>query len=306
MKLILTTDVPGLGGPGDIVEVRDGYGRNFLLPQGKAIAATKGAEKQVATIKRAQLAREIRGTEHANEVKQALEKLGGKLKITARTTGDGTKLFGSITAIDVADAIKSAGGPALDRRTIDTGGHIKTVGAHPVSVKLHPGVTAAADRAGRRRLTQPAGQSRLSSTPAPASPGRGAGAVAFQRPAMRRHRRGGGTPRAADALSGRAAAIRVHPMRVACSVATAFARSLTECDPRCPPTFGVSARSDGVWPTLRMPTALGPGTGRWITGRSQRHHRGKSDTASATRGARHAARCPTNSCAQALSLGCCL
>jgi len=141
MKLILTTDVPGLGAPGDIVEVRDGYGRNFLLPQGKAIASTKGAEKQVATIKRAQLAREIRGTEHANEVKQALEKTA--VVITARTTADGTKLFGSITAIDVADAIRAAGGPTVDRRTIDTGGHIKTVGAHPVAVKLHPGVTAA-------------------------------------------------------------------------------------------------------------------------------------------------------------------
>ena len=140
MKLILTTDVPGLGAPGDIVEVRDGYGRNFLLPQGKAIASTKGAEKQVATIKRAQLAREIRGTEHANEVKQALEKT--TVVITARTTADGTKLFGSITAIDVADAIRAAGGPTVDRRTIDTGGHIKTIGTHPVSVKLHPGVTA--------------------------------------------------------------------------------------------------------------------------------------------------------------------
>jgi len=88
------------------------------------------------------LAREIRGTEHANEVKQALEKLSGKLSIAARTTSDGTKLFGSITAVDVADAIKAAGGPVLDRRTIETGGHIKTVGPHPVSVKLHPGVTA--------------------------------------------------------------------------------------------------------------------------------------------------------------------
>ena len=140
MKLILTTDVPGLGAPGEVVEVRDGYGRNFLLPQGKAIAATKGAEKQVATIKRAQLAREIRGTEHANEVKQALERLNVAIK--ARTTADGAKLFGSITAIDVAAAIKAAGGPVLDRRTIETGGHIKTVGSHPVSVKLHPGVTA--------------------------------------------------------------------------------------------------------------------------------------------------------------------
>ena len=140
MKLILTTDVPNLGAPGDIVEVRDGYGRNFLLPQSKAIVATKGAEKQVATIKRAQLAREIRGTEHANEVKQALEKM--TVSITARTTGDGTKLFGSITSIDVAAAIKAAGGPSVDKRSIDTGGHIKSIGSHPVSVKLHPGVTA--------------------------------------------------------------------------------------------------------------------------------------------------------------------
>lgn len=140
MKLILTTDVPNLGAPGDIVEVRDGYGRNFLLPQGHAVPATKGAEKQVATIKRAQLAREIRGTDHANEVKQALEKLA--VTITARTTGDGSKLFGSISAVDVAAAVKAAGGPTLDKRVIDTKGHIKTVGSHPVSVKLHPGVTA--------------------------------------------------------------------------------------------------------------------------------------------------------------------
>ena len=142
MKLILTADVPGLGAPGDAVEVRDGYGRNYLLPQGMAIMATKGAEKQVATIKRAQLAREIRGVEHANEVKQALEALGEKLTIVARTTGDGTKLFGSITAVEIADKVRAVGGTTLDRRTIDTNGHIKTVGPHNVAVKLHPGVTA--------------------------------------------------------------------------------------------------------------------------------------------------------------------
>jgi large subunit ribosomal protein L9 len=142
MKLILTADVPGLGAPGDIVEVRDGYGRNYLLPQGKALLATKGAEKQIAGIKRAQLAREIRGVEHANEVKQALESLAGKLTITARTTGDGSRLFGSITNADVVTAIRSAGGPALDKRAVDTAGHIKSVGAHPVKVTLHPGVVA--------------------------------------------------------------------------------------------------------------------------------------------------------------------
>ena len=143
MKLILTTDVPGLGAPGDIVEVRDGYGRNFLLPQGKAIVATKGAEKQVATIKRAQLAREIRGTEHANEVKQALEKLGDKLTITARTTGDGTKLFGSITADRCRR--RHQGGRRPDRST--GAPSTPAVTSRPSartrsSVKLHPGVTA--------------------------------------------------------------------------------------------------------------------------------------------------------------------
>ncbi len=140
MKLILTTDVPGLGAPGEIVEVRDGYGRNFLLPQGKAILATKGAEKQVATIKRARSAREIRGVEHASEVRDTLEKL--PVTITARTTGDGTKLFGSVTAIDIATAVKAAGGPVLDKRAISLDGHIRSVGSHPVTVTLHPGVTA--------------------------------------------------------------------------------------------------------------------------------------------------------------------
>lgn len=141
MKLILTADVPGLGAPGDIVDVRDGYGRNYLLPQRKAILATKGAEKQVQVIKRAQLAREIRNSDHANEVKQALENLTGKLSISARTA-DGSKLFGSITTAEIVAAIKAAGGPAVDKRIVETDGHIKTVGSHKVQIHLHPGVTA--------------------------------------------------------------------------------------------------------------------------------------------------------------------
>lgn len=140
MKLILTADVAHLGAPGDIVEVRDGYGRNFLLPQRKAIVASKGAEKQIASMKRTQLAREIRNADHANEVMVALEKLA--VTITARATADGKKLFGSITNDDVATAIKAAGGPSLDKHSVDVGGHIKTAGSHPVSVKLHPGVVA--------------------------------------------------------------------------------------------------------------------------------------------------------------------
>ena len=141
MKLILTADVDHLGAPGDIVEVRDGYGRNFLLPQRKAMLATKGAEKQIASMKRTQLAREIRNADHAKEVKVVLEGLA--VVITARATADGRKLFGSISNADVASAIKSAGGPSLDKHTVDVGGHIKTAGSHPVSVKLHPGVVAA-------------------------------------------------------------------------------------------------------------------------------------------------------------------
>ena len=140
MKLILTDEVDKLGSPGDIVEVRDGYGRNFLLPQGKAIVATRGAEKQIGGIRRARLSREIRSNEHAKEVKAALEALS--VTIPARTTADGSKLFGSIGNTDVVAAIRSAGGPALDRHSVDVGGHIKTVGSHPVTVRLHPGVVA--------------------------------------------------------------------------------------------------------------------------------------------------------------------
>jgi large subunit ribosomal protein L9 len=140
MKLILTAEVPKLGAPGDIVEVRDGYGRNYLLPQGKAIVATRGAEKQIATIKRAQMAKEIRGVDHAKEIKATLETL--TVRISARATGDGSKLFGSISNANVASAIRAAGGPSVDRHAIDVGGHIKSVGAHTATVKLHPGVVA--------------------------------------------------------------------------------------------------------------------------------------------------------------------
>ena len=88
MKLILTQDVAGLGNPGDIVEVKDGYGRNYLLPRGLAVVATKGAEKQVQTIRRARQAREIRGQEHATEVTAALERLGA-VRLAARSAPGG-------------------------------------------------------------------------------------------------------------------------------------------------------------------------------------------------------------------------
>jgi large subunit ribosomal protein L9 len=143
MKLILTGDVPNLGAPGDIVEVKDGYGRNYLLPRGLAIMATRGAEKQVATIKRAQKSREIRDLGHAREV---AAQLGGlAVTVKAKAAGDSGRLFGSVTAADVVDAVRAAGGPALDRRAVDVPGQIKTVGTHPVTVRLHPEVTTELD-----------------------------------------------------------------------------------------------------------------------------------------------------------------
>ena len=139
MKIILTQEVSGLGTPGDIVEVKNGYGRNYLLPQGFAIQWTKGAEKQVTVIKRARSAREIRDLGQANEVKEQLSNL--QVKLTARS-GNGGRLFGSITPAEITDAVKAAGGPALDRRRLELSGQIKTTGTHTVQVKLHPEVTA--------------------------------------------------------------------------------------------------------------------------------------------------------------------
>lgn len=142
MKIILTQEVSGLGTPGDVVEVKGGYGRNYLLPQGFAISWTKGAEKQISLIKRARSAREIRDLGHANEVKNQLESLNITLKARA---GDGGRLFGSVTPTEVAAAVKSAGGPDLDKRRLELPGHIKSVGSYRIQLKLHPDVVAAFD-----------------------------------------------------------------------------------------------------------------------------------------------------------------
>ena len=139
MKLILTQPVDGLGQPGDVVEVKDGYGRNFLQPRGLAVAWTKGGEKQVTQIKRAQKAKAVRDLDHAKEIKAALE--GTPVKLVAHA-GDSGKLFGSVSTADVAVAVRNAGGPALDKRALTIAKPIKSVGEHKVSVKLHEGLTA--------------------------------------------------------------------------------------------------------------------------------------------------------------------
>jgi large subunit ribosomal protein L9 len=139
MKLILTAPVDKLGQAGDVVEVKDGYGRNFLVPRGMAITWTKGAEKQIAGIKRAREAREIRGLDHAQEVRSELEGLTIELGVRAGETG---KLFGAVTPADVIGAIKKAGGPSVDKRAVQIGKPIKNLGVHTVGIKLHEAVIA--------------------------------------------------------------------------------------------------------------------------------------------------------------------
>ncbi|MFY9330479.1 MAG: 50S ribosomal protein L9 [Candidatus Nanopelagicales bacterium] len=138
MKLILTSEVDGLGGPGDIVDVKPGYGRNYLVPRGFAMPWSKGSEKQIVAIKRARDAREIRDLGHAREVRDQLEALTITVNAKAGETG---KLFGSVTNADVVVAVRKAGGPLLDKRSIEVHG-IKTIGKHKAVVRVHPQVQA--------------------------------------------------------------------------------------------------------------------------------------------------------------------
>ena len=139
MKLILTREVAKLGTAGDVVTVKDGYARNFLLPRGAAIAWTLGGEKQIEGIRRARAAREIRDIDHAKEIKAALE--AAKVTVAVKT-GTAGRLFGSVTDKDIAAAIKSAAGVDIDRHNLKTAGHIKKTGTHSVKVSLAHNVVA--------------------------------------------------------------------------------------------------------------------------------------------------------------------
>ncbi len=142
MKLILTQEVSGLGSPGDVVEVAGGYGRNYLVPRGFAMRWSRGAEKQIDLIKRARAAREIRSVEDARAAAERLRNMRVKLHTRA---GSGGRLFGSVSTSDIAVAVKNAGGPELDRRKIEVGNPIKTIGSHQVAIRLHPEVSATLD-----------------------------------------------------------------------------------------------------------------------------------------------------------------
>ena len=141
MKLILTQEVSGLGSAGDIVEVKDGYGRNFLVPRGFAIRWTKGGERTVDSIKAARSTREVRDLDHAQQIKAQLEDTVVTLPVRA---GAGGRLFGAVTVNDIAGAIADtvAGGAQVDKRKIIVGNPIKSLGTHQVTVKVHDDLDA--------------------------------------------------------------------------------------------------------------------------------------------------------------------
>jgi len=140
MKLILTQEVSGLGSAGDVIEVKDGYGRNYLVPRGLAIRWTKGGESQVGALRRG---REVREVRDLGEARQLADSLAGLSVTLSSRAGDGGRLFGSVTTADVVAAVSAAGGPKLDKRRVELpSAHIKTVGTHPVTVRLHPEVVA--------------------------------------------------------------------------------------------------------------------------------------------------------------------
>ncbi|GAA4705467.1 50S ribosomal protein L9 [Nocardioides conyzicola] len=139
MKLILTQEITGLGAPGDIVEVKDGYGRNYLVPRGLALRWTRGGEKQIESIKAARSTRAVRDLGHAEEIKTKLEAQPVSVKVRA---GAGGRLFGAVTVGEIAEALAETSGEPVDKRTIVVTNPIKALGNHEVAVKLHDGVSA--------------------------------------------------------------------------------------------------------------------------------------------------------------------
>ena len=142
MKLILTQEVTGLGGAGDVVEVKDGYGRNYLVPRGLALRWTRGGEKTVESIKKARSSRAVRDQDHAEQIKSKLEAQAVPVQVRA---GTGGRLFGAVTTAEIAGALADVSGEPVDKRTIVVTQPIKSLGSHQVSIKLHDEVSATVD-----------------------------------------------------------------------------------------------------------------------------------------------------------------
>jgi large subunit ribosomal protein L9 len=139
MKILLTQEVRNIGSPGDVVEVADGYARNYLIPRGFAMRATKGTLKQVDTIRRTREVKEIRNLEQAQQIAGQLGSL--KIRVQAKA-GEGGRLFGQVTPAQIAEAIAKAGGPKIDKKRLQLEAPVKSLGAHRARLRLHPEVDA--------------------------------------------------------------------------------------------------------------------------------------------------------------------
>ena len=139
MRIVLRDDVDNLGKKGDLVDVADGYARNYLVPRGLALKASPGSQKQADAMRRNREARERREREAAEALAAQFE--GRTITIKARAGGEG-RLFGSVTAVDIAEAVESQTGAVIDRRRIDLDEPLKELGPAELKVRLHPEVTA--------------------------------------------------------------------------------------------------------------------------------------------------------------------
>lgn len=138
-KLILTHEVSGLGTAGDVVEVKDGFARNYLVPRGLAMRWTKGGQKQVDQLQTARKSRAIATIEEARDIRDRLQ--ATPVTVAVRS-GENGRLFGAVTTAEIADAVKATGGPQIDRRKIELTTPIKSLGEHKVHVRLHEDVRA--------------------------------------------------------------------------------------------------------------------------------------------------------------------
>lgn len=138
-KLILTNEVSGVGSAGDVVEVKNGFARNYLIPQGLAVVWSRGGEKQVEQIRAARTARELATLEEAQALKSKIE--GTKVKLAVKTGQDG-RLFGSVKTDHIAAAVESAGIGAIDKRKIEIANPIKFTGEHEATVRLRDDIVA--------------------------------------------------------------------------------------------------------------------------------------------------------------------
>lgn len=138
-QIILTENVPGLGAEADVVKVRRGYARNFLLPHGKAYEVTPAALRQLDNLKKKRAEREAKELNEAEDLARRLNKLRLVFKLETGETG---KAFGSVTAQDLVTRVKNEAGHDLDRHKLQLEQPIKSTGEHEVQIKLHPDVTA--------------------------------------------------------------------------------------------------------------------------------------------------------------------